>query len=253
LHLYFFLGYTHAFAETERPKDKIFLDINYIIPFLYRYRHSILDPSKHRTQILGVEYEFFKSPLVQLVFKLARDTIKAEYVPKAEEPVVVTPKESKDKESKRTMSTKNVTQPLLQQQPILQQQPRAERRVNPEDDLMMDPHTIINNLYALWEESKLENHTTTDLNNFILKLLAPNRYDQTQIRKTLKENVDKSESEVQFWTLIEKQLDSLSHFIGKYGSVLEDPTTPLPDNLCPVAPKIRDTAGEDANLPSEIY
>eukprot|EP01125_Pyxidicula_operculata_P014662 TRINITY_DN4906_c0_g2_i2.p1 TRINITY_DN4906_c0_g2~~TRINITY_DN4906_c0_g2_i2.p1 ORF type:complete len:443 (+),score=108.95 TRINITY_DN4906_c0_g2_i2:205-1533(+) len=214
------LGYGRPLSESERPSDKTCLDLDHIIPFLYRNRMAILDKSKHEsTNVLGIEHEFLQSPLVQFVFRIARNQISGQV------------KQSQASSSNNTSSD------------------------GKDDDTLLDAHTVISQLYSLWEESKIHpGQGSVDLNNFIIKLLANERYSDVHLREVMKQNVEKSENSVSFWTKVETQVSSFVNFLSRYETVLNDPNYVLPENLSPIQSNtLHNQFDEDAQIPSEIF
>jgi len=216
------LGYPHGYSRDERPKEKIFLDLDYIVPFLYRYRSAIVDPGKHKTPVLGMEYEFFKSPLVHVIFRtaLSRGVV----------PVKT--------ESKGTQKQGKVQLNQGTDQP-------------PQEDSPQDANTIITQLYYLWEESKVDPRATYDLNVFLIKLLAPVRYDQEQLKESIKAQVESCESMVSFLRTCERGFSAYRAFLAKYEAVLHS-DAPLPDNLCPIIESHDVPLQDDAQVPIQI-
>jgi len=199
------LGYSHAFAPEERPKDKMFLDIDLIIPFLYRYRQSIIDPAKHKQPILGLEFEFYKSPLVLAIFRIARGwgTTKS--------PGLVGGG---------------------------------------------DPHSLIGQLYSLWEDSKVDPHALHDLHHLVIKILSPFRYDQEQLREAMRTATDSLETSAAFLTSCERHVAVYEAFLNVNEGILSDPNAVVPEGLCPGPIVQAESVGdhvEDAQVPAEIY
>jgi len=218
------LGYNKAYLEAERPQEKDFLNLDYIIPFLYRHRSTITDPSKYKeTRVLGFEFDFIKSPLVQIIFKLSTTRPKVQ-----------------TSRPKFPLGTKSV--------------PHTEVPPSRDTDAEETPDasTTIQQLYTLWEDAKQDTKSSAELNYFLVKLITGYRYEHVQVREALKNNVEKAEIEVGFWVTVEKQVEAFMSFLRKYEVALVD-STPLPDTLCPVDATVDVTAfEEDVQLPMEV-
>jgi len=210
------LGYGHAFSHSERPKDKLFLDTDYIIPFLFRYRHALLDVGKHKTPILGLEFEFFKSPLVQVVVKAVLPRGPVLQNNSAKEDVKVTP----------TKQGKVMHVPEQQQE---------------------DTVATITQLYTLWEESKVTSRAAYDLNTFIIKMVSPSRYDH-KLHETMKVQLENADATVSFWNTCDRQLQAYTKFMNKFESIPIDTS----HTLCPSVLQESNAVVDDSQLPNEI-
>jgi len=210
------LGYSHAFSKAERPKDKLFLDIDHIIPFLYKYRHDILDVGRHKIPILGLEYEFFKSPLVQVVFKA---------------------------------STRVPQQPVL----IIKGKWKGmDHPPSQHEDVPLDVITVITQLYSLWEESQVDTQAAHDLNVYIIKLISPTRYDQDYLRDTMKISIEAIENTINFWNTCDRQIQAFVTLLNKYDTtVVGDPLTVIPTPAV-VQQQEMVLSTNDAEVPIEI-
>jgi len=183
--------------------------VDSIIPFLFRYRNSIVDVGKHKTGLLSIEYEYFKSPLVQAVFKDVQFKVQQQ--------------QQQQQTSPRKLEIPLRPTKVQQQQQIVKQH----------DDENQESLSIITQLYSLWEDSKLDPRAQYDLNNLVIKIISPTRYDAEKLlegKKTLLESV---KSTITFWSTCESRIESYIAFVNKYESVLSDPNVALPDNMRP--------------------
>eukprot|EP01124_Arcella_intermedia_P026629 TRINITY_DN5050_c0_g1_i1.p1 TRINITY_DN5050_c0_g1~~TRINITY_DN5050_c0_g1_i1.p1 ORF type:complete len:864 (+),score=209.38 TRINITY_DN5050_c0_g1_i1:36-2627(+) len=207
------LGYPRALDYSERLETNSSLSEDSVIPFLFRNKQAICDPTKAKdVKVLGFEYEFSKSPLVNIVFKIAQHR-----------PKPVTPPTSRPKTGKA-----------------------AEGQEIEEEDAT----TIIDKLYALWEASKTNG--TLQFHQYLIQLITSYRYEDVQVKEALKKNVENAEEEVKFWVLVEKQVEAFISFLRKYDVALKE-ETPFSVLLCPTSNPDTQIPEEDAQLPQEVF